>query len=320
MNQGDFIEKRRGEWAWMEETIIMGRRDFSVRASKFPSVYRRIIRDLNIARTEDFDPSLIDRLDRMVLEGHGRLYQDRRIRWKVIPDFIAFGFPSAVRREWKLLISFTAAFILVALLSGLLVHKSPWIFAQWFSPDVALNLEEMYDPSSEHYLTPREVTGDADMFGFYIYNNISIAFQTFASGILLGFGSILYLMYNGAFLGATCAYMISLNFTQTFFSFISGHGAVELTAFIFAGAAGWRLGMVLIRPPFRLSRKEGFKVVGKRVLPLICGAAAFLVLAAGIEAFWSSRPFPPAMKYSFGAFMLIVTLVYFIFSGRNSRV
>ena len=317
MNQGDFIEKRRGEWLWMEETVAMGRGAFAARAPRFPSAYRRIVRDLNIARTEDFDPYLIDRLDRMVLEGHGRLYENRRLRWRRIPEFISGEFPAAVRGEKTLLLSFTAAFILTAVLSALLVGRSPWIFAKWFSPGTASSLEAMYDPSSEHFLTPRDVNGDADMFGFYIYNNVSIAFQTFASGILLGFGSVLFLMYNAAFLGAAAAYLSGLGFEGTFFPFISGHATVELLAFIFAGAAGWRLGMVLIRPPSRLTRREGLKSVGRRVLPLVYGAAFFLVLAAVIEAFWSSRPFPPAMKYAFGGLVFAAVTAYFLLAGRR---
>ncbi len=35
------------------------------------------------------------------------------------------------------------------------------------------------------------------MFGYYIWNNISIGFRTFASGLLAGIGPILVLISNG---------------------------------------------------------------------------------------------------------------------------
>ena len=39
------------------------------------------------------------------------------------------------------------------------------------------------------------------MFGFYIRNNIGIAFRTFASGIFAGLGSVFFLALNGVFIG-----------------------------------------------------------------------------------------------------------------------
>ena len=320
MNQKDFVARRRSEWAWLEETLDLGRRRFSRRADAFPTAYRRAVRDLNIARTENFDPFLVDRLDRMVSRGHGRLYEDRRVRWPGLLDFLAVDFPAAVRRERTLVISFAVAFLLVGLLAGFYVGRSPGAFALWFSQATADNLSEMYDPASTHFPTPRDVSGDADMFGYYIYNNISIAFQAFSTGFLLGVGSVLYLMYNGAFLGAATVYLMEAGYAETFFSFIAGHVAVELTAIILAGAAGWRLGMVIVRPPTRLSRKEGFRVVGRRVLPLVYGSVFFLVLAAAIEAFWSSRPFAPGTKYAFGAAVFAAMMLYFLLFGRDRRV
>ena len=47
------------------------------------------------------------------------------------------------------------------------------------------------------------------MFGFYIMNNIGIAFQCYATGILLGIGSVYFIAMNGAFGGAIAGYVAS---------------------------------------------------------------------------------------------------------------
>ena len=39
--------------------------------------------------------------------------------------------------------------------------------------------------------------GDAMMAGFYVYNNVGIAFRCFSTGALAGLGSVFYLVYNG---------------------------------------------------------------------------------------------------------------------------
>ena len=45
------------------------------------------------------------------------------------------------------------------------------------------------------------------MFGFYIRHNIGIAFQCFAGGLFAGIGSLFYLIYNGAIIGAVAGYL-----------------------------------------------------------------------------------------------------------------
>ncbi len=320
MNQRDFIRKRSGEWRWMSESLTISKKDFSERAQQFPAAYRRIIRDLNIARAEDFDPYLVENLDHLVTEGHSRMYGSRRLRFKPLANFISTGFPRILRKEWKLLTIFAAVFFGVTILSGLLVYNNPWLFSEWFSPGTASSMADMYNPESEHFLEPREVSGDADMFGYYIYNNISISFRVFAGGILAGFGSLLMMGYNALFLGAAGGYLTSLNYGSTFYSFIVGHGTVELLAIVFSGAAGWRIGWAVIRPDCRMSRKQSLKAAVRRTLPLIYGSVFFLVLAAGIEAFWSSRLWPNTVKYFFGAVIAVLVLLYALLAGRNRDV
>lgn len=320
MNQSDFIRKRSGEWRWMEESLSLAGSAFAGRAVPFPGVYRRIVRDLNTARAENFDPYLVEKLDRLVTEGHSRMYRSRTLRLMPLLRFIGDDFPRLLRREKRLLGIFAAVFFGVTVLSGLMVHENPWMYGEWFSPETASTMADMYNPDSAHFLTPREVSGDADMFGFYIYNNVSIAFQVFAGGILAGFGSLLMLAYNALFIGATGGYLTSLGYSSTFYTFVVGHGTVELLAIVFSGAAGWRLGWALIRPGGRLSRRDGLRATARQVLPLVYGAAFFLVLAAGIEAFWSSRPLAPAVKYSVGGGIAVLVLLYILLAGRSRDV
>lgn len=40
------------------------------------------------------------------------------------------------------------------------------------------------------------------MFGFYIFNNISIGFQNFVGGLVFGLGAIYVAVYNGLVIGS----------------------------------------------------------------------------------------------------------------------
>ena len=86
------------------------------------------------------------------------------------------------------------------------------------------------------------------MFGFYIRNNIGIAFQCFAGGIFAGLGSLFFLAFNGVAAGSPAGYLTARGHGETFYSFVVTHGAFELTAIVLAGAAGLRLGHALLVP------------------------------------------------------------------------
>ena len=61
-------------------------------------------------------------------------------------------------------------------------------------PEQVRQFEHMYNPSSLHHFNTENRQSDSNlyMFGFYIYNNISIGFQCFASGLLCAAGSIFF--------------------------------------------------------------------------------------------------------------------------------
>jgi uncharacterized membrane protein SpoIIM required for sporulation len=156
------------------------------------------------------------------------------------------------------------------------------------------------------------------MFGYYIFNNVSIAFRSFAGGIIAGIGSLIVLIFNAVFLGVIAANIINAGFSQTFFSFIIGHGSFELTAIIISAYAGLVLGYRIFVTK-GLTRTASIKQAGKIAIPLITGSTIMLIIAAVIEAFWSSRNvFSFNMHFIVGSLGWILLYCYFIFSGRNS--
>ena len=111
----------------------------------------------------------------------------------------------------------------------------------------------MYDPANKR-LGMREADTSLVMFGFYIWNNVRIGFQTFAGGLLAGVGSAWFLGANGVIIGAVAGYLTQVGYGETFWSFVAGHSSLELLAIVLSGAAGFRLGLAVIAPGNR-SRK-----------------------------------------------------------------
>jgi uncharacterized membrane protein SpoIIM required for sporulation len=318
MTQQNFIEKRQSDWQEMEKIIAGGASRLKKQAAWFPLAFRRISGDLNTAKSGGFDPSLIDRLNRLTMEGNQLLYSREPLSLLTFVHFIFRRFPQAVREHWR---SFCVCFFIffgLALLSALICIRFPDFVYELMSKRNAASLEEMYNPQAEHFLKPRNVSGDADMFGYYIYNNITIAFRSFAGGIIGGIGSLFILAFNGIFVGVAAAHLINKGYAETFFSFTSGHSAFELIALVLAAQGGLLLGFRFFFTQ-GLSRGASIREAGRSALPIIGGAAFMLVLAATIEAFWSSRhEIASPYHFAFGAVMVVLVSLWLFCAGRKS--
>jgi len=319
MTQQAFVNRREKFWIEFETAVRGGRKNLKERAPWFPQGYRELTQDLNTARAHGFDPSIIERLNSLVLEGNQILYSRRSWSLKSLADFVLRTFPRAVRSQWR---SLGVAILLFYGLGAFFVYlcvRFPHMVYQLIGESWVSDLEYMYNPVSEHFLRPRAVSSDADMFGFYIYNNISIAFRTFAGGILAGVGSLFILCFNAIFLGAATAHIINVGFGETFFPFVIGHASFELSAIILSAQAGLLLGYSLFITK-GLSRTASLKRAGITALPIIAGAAIMLVLAAAIEAFWSSRhELGVVIRYAAGTAGWLFVIVYFVFAGREKK-
>ena len=158
---------------------------------------------------------------------------------------------------------------------------------------------------------------DVAMFGFYIWNNIGIDFQVFASGLLLGIGSVFSLLYNGIQGCAVMAHLTNLGFVSTFYGFVSGHSSFELLGASLSGAAGLRLGLAWVHPG-RHGRIEALKEAGRVGARLVLGAALMTLVAAAIEGFWSANTLVPWKgKLAVGLVLWALLLAYFSLAGRR---
>ena len=318
MTERFFISRREPSWQNFETLIKAPKKAFSAQAARFPALLRALTGDLNTARANGFNPLLIDRLNRLVFDGNQILSAQKNFSFAQPARFFAQTFPQSVRAHWR---SFAASCLLfygAAVLSALLcVYKPP--FAQSIlGTETMAELEQMYDKESETYLTPRDVDSDMDMFGFYIYNNISITFKTFAGGIIAGVGSLFFLLYNALFLGAAAGYLTRIGFGETFFSFVAGHSAFELTGVVLGAQAGLLLGYRFFVTHGR-TRGAAVREAGKSAFPLLAGAASLDFLAAIIEAFWSPRRgVPVEAHYAAGVFCWLLLACYLFFAGRNA--
>lgn len=282
--------------------------------SELPELYRRVCHQLALVRNRHYGADLEDRLNGLALEAHEVLYQSRALHPRDLARFFLVTFPRRVREERLLVLVATLLFVVPALGMLLACTASHDLVTTVVPPQVAAQIGEMYGPSGRE---ARPGSTDLAMFGFYIYNNVGIAFRTFASGLFFGIGAIFFLVYNGFFMGAFAGEIGHLGYETSFYSFVIGHGSFELTAIALSGAAGLRLGFSILGPGNR-TRATALREEGREALPIVGGSAVYLVIAAFLEAFWSSSSvFPPSAKFAVGTALWILVFLHLSLSGRE---
>jgi uncharacterized membrane protein SpoIIM required for sporulation len=322
MKQSLFESRHKTEWeqfALMLERLERGKE--TSRVASFPSDYRRLCQHLALAQERGYSSFLVDSLQQQVLRGHQQLYRHRSWLRANVLSFILADFPRLVREQWPFVLAASLIFFGSLIGIGLLVYLFPELVYNLIPAEQVSEMQSMYDPVAGHLgrLAERAASEDWEMFGYYIMHNIGIAFQTFASGILFGLGSVFFLFFNGLMIGAVAGHLTHIGYGQTFWSFVIGHGAFELSAIALAGAAGLQLGWALIAPG-RLPRAEALRLAARKSVLLICGVMLFLLIAAFIEAYWSSMTAPaPMTKYLVGAALWVLMATYLLFAGRTNH-
>jgi uncharacterized membrane protein SpoIIM required for sporulation len=310
----DFEAENQAAWRELESLLELQERKLD--PDRFLTLYRQCCEHLALAQSRGFPLHLIDRLSAVTSRAHQIAYRQSGAGMKRVIRTLADDFPAMVRRHRNYVALAIALFIVPTLAVGIAVYLQPDLILSVVDRHTATAFEQMYSPGAQAIGRPRDVASNWMMFGFYIKNNIGIAFQCYATGLVLGLGSLYFLVSNGGFGGAVAGYVASLGFGGTFFPFVATHSAFELTAIVLCGAAGLRIGRSVLLPG-QLTRTAALELAARETSLIVFGAAVMLLIAAVIEAFWSSAAWvTPAAKLCLAAFCWILVLSFFLRRAR----
>lgn len=326
MRQEQFVARYQAEWQALEQWLTQrGEHPRQARRQAaheglddgdFPQRYRRLCQQLALARRRGYSPQLVARLKQLMQQGHTLLYRTPRPQWQRALAFLFADFPQLVRSQARSMWVAAALFVVPLVGSFALVLWRPELIHLLLDNARIAEFERMYDPASPNL--GRDSGTNWTMFGYYIMNNISIGLRTFAFGLIAGVGTVLVMLFNGVGIGSVAGHLQHIGHGDPFWRFVAGHGAFELTAIVIAGGAGLQLGMKLLAPGRR--RRIDALVEGGVIGAKLCvGVAAMLLIAAFIEAFWSSIAAIPAWgKYSVAAVLWTTVFVWLWRGGRGA--
>lgn len=325
MNIERFLHERRPVWQELE-TLLQRAEIASLTREEMHELvelYRRTCSDLNRARSHTANPEILGHLNQLTGRAYRYIYRAAHETpvWGTFLKLVTREIPAAFRREKIAVLVAACALLSGALFGSIAVLVNPangerLIPQQFFSESPRDRVEKI--ERNEERIDNME---KALVFGASLYtHNIKVSFLAFSLGALTLVLGILILFYNGVILGAVGTLYVLDDVGTFFWAWVGPHGALELPAIVFGGAAGLVVGRALLMPG-DLSRGASLRGVLPSVWRMMIGAALTLVLAGFIEGSFSqfsAKTIPYALKIGV-AVLLFAGLMAYLFLRRTEE-
>jgi len=250
---------------------------------------------------------VIEYLNNIVGQAHKYLYSFPPVRSSQVKQFFIGILPGVILENRGVILLAAVFFFVPYLVSFILCVSNPDTASLLVSNSF---LEQIVDMHRAGATSGRGAAMSTAALSFYVYNNVSIAFFSFAGGVLMGLGTIYFLVYNGLTLGAIFGYIIAQGYGSHLLVFVTAHSVLELGGLVVAGAAGLLLGYTIIKAT-KFYKKDQLSLQKNKIFYLLCAATLMITSAAAIEGGISPQPLPYIMKITVALVSLIALVFYF---------
>jgi uncharacterized membrane protein SpoIIM required for sporulation len=318
MRADQFQRRRQADWERL--TRLLNRtRDGSERLStaeveELARLYRSATSDLALAQRDFPRHPVTAYLNGLVGRTHALLYRGEPLAYRRLVRFATHGFPRAYRAALPFVLAATLLFFLPALLSGLIAAYSPES-ARWLLPQSVQQLIPTIE--GQELWTDIPVHERPFASSFIMTNNIQVAFLAFAGGALAGTVTVWVLLLNGLVLGGITGLTAHYGLAFDLWTFVIGHGVIELSVICMAGGSGLMMGWALLRPGL-LRRRAALTLAARRSLRLLAGCVPLLLIAGAVEGFISpAESLPWFVKWGVGLGSGALLYAYLFLAGRG---
>jgi uncharacterized membrane protein SpoIIM required for sporulation len=318
MTEATFIRKNEGDWKALEELngrLLSTKKKLAAEEIReFARLFRVAGFHLAYAKTHFPSGAAVTYLNRIVGVAHNFFYVRELGSVSAVREYFARTLPRTVRETFNYWGAAMAVFLLAAAFAAAFIAGDTAragdilpadMMAGWISPDGTPGL----DPAEL-----AQFRDDTFMTAFYMTNNTTVAFNSFAWGILGGLGTLYVLLLNGVYIGGFFGYMQAGGADMTLlFSQILPHGVLELFAIFIAGGGGLMIGKGLLIPG-ELTRRQSLINHTKKAVLLIPLIALMMTIAAFIEGFFSFTVHnsSPALGLAVAAVTFVGMVAYFL--------
>lgn len=314
-----FYQARQADWQELARLLDRGQQNMRLLSREevlaLSRLYRAATSDLALAQRDFPNHRVTTYLNQLVARGHALIYRDEPLALGRLRRFVTRGFPAAFRQTLPFTLAATLLFLLPALLAGAVAAWQPDA-GRWILPAAAQELIPLLEQRDLWTDIPIDERPYAS--SFIMQNNIQVAFLAFAGGVLAGVPTVLVMLTNGLLLGGVTGLAIHYGVGFELWTFVIGHGVIELSVICIAGGSGLMLGWAIVHPGW-LSRRDALARASGRAVRLIIGCVPLLVLAGLIEGFISpNEAIPWPVKWGIGVLSGLALFGYLLFGGRSA--
>jgi uncharacterized membrane protein SpoIIM required for sporulation len=321
MRVADLLAQRVDSWreldALLDRLSRVRRRAGIGELIRLSELYRAACTDLMLAEEHDLPRDTVAYLHGLVGRAHNALYRARGFRVADWAELLFGTVPRMLRADPALRLA-AAVFAGTFLICALLAAGRPGFATEVIGEEFVAQVEQMYAEPIGQQRGAGGARNDTAMAGFYILNNTTIGLQCFAWGLVFGLGSLYQLVFNAIVLGTLFGHMAVSPGASNFFTFVTAHGPFELTAVVFSGAAGLRMGYGLIETQGQ-TRLASLRREAARALPTVGAAVVLFVLAAFLEGYVSASPLSYDVKAAVALLCAGLLVAYLALGGRRPR-
>ncbi|HUJ33408.1 MAG TPA: stage II sporulation protein M [Candidatus Acidoferrum sp.] len=303
-----WLEKRRSHWTRLEQLVdASGRRGVSALSAaelqELALLYRQTASDLSTVREDPTGSQLSFYLNRLLGRAHNLIYMGRKAKIKGIWTFFKDTYPAIFREAFP---DTFAAFtiFLAAGVAAFLIGMADPMFNRYFLGPQMIDTIEHHKMWTDSIVTIKPLASSGIMT-----NNISVSLTTFALGITAGVGTAWMMILNGLLFGVVNAACWREGMMLPLWSFVAGHGVLELPAIFIAAGGGFGIARGLLFPG-TLPRRVSLVRAGARSVRLVVGVIPMLVVAGIIEGFVSPSTLHPGVKFLLAGALFTLLVLY----------
>jgi uncharacterized membrane protein SpoIIM required for sporulation len=306
-----FAAAHQAEWDRLDKLVAGRRRLTGAEVDELVAAYQRTATQLSELRSAGQDPALVARLSTRLARARAAVTGAHTPSWQAVGRFAVVSFPAmAYRARWWWLAT-AAGSLLVALIMGAWIARSPGVQAGLLPRSQAASL---VNHEFRNYYSQYAATS----FAAKVWtNNVWVAAETLISGILLGIPTVVILFFNAANIGVDGGLLAAHGRSAEFFALILPHGMLELSAVFLAAAAGLRLGWTIIDPGPR-PRGRALAEEGRGTVTIALGLIVVLAVSGVIEAFVTPSPLATWARIAIGGAAEAAFLSYVLILGRRA--
>lgn len=320
MREVAFLRKNADKWKEIEQLLNDSSSDDP---DKLADLYIELSADLAYAQANYPGSKTKEYLNQLSVAVHTEIYKSRKEDRRRLITFWTQELPELFGSKQKELLYSLIVFML-AISIGVLSSVNDPSFVRLIMGDAYVNMTisniEKGDP-----LAVYKKAEELEMFFAITINNVKVSFFAFTSGLLTSIGTGVILLQNGVMVGAFLHFFAEYGLIGEALRVIFIHGALELSAIVIAGAAGFVIGNGILFPG-TYTRRHSFIKAGKEGLKMIIGLVPIFITAGLLESFvtrYTQMPLWLSLCIIFGSFAFI--LYYFVWlpitlKNKNERL